>query len=139
MNQYCEVVPSSTGGHASAPGTPALSGQLPASAVSALGASPSVGGTSARSPGAGAAAHGSGAAAAPKSASGAAHGSSAGTRIKSGLLSLPAPGSRVRIAGTAIPHVSNWSLVWGLIVALVVATGAAGALAAVARRRRAGE
>jgi hypothetical protein len=132
QNQYCEDIPSATGGGEALPGTPALARHLPPAEVAALrgggaGASGSSGGSGGRG--------------STPSASGA-HSAAARTsdsaRTRQALLTLPAPTSRVPFAGTVSPRPSTASLFSGLIIALVVATLATGGFALVRRARGGG-
>jgi hypothetical protein len=108
-NQYCEDVPSATGGHQVGLGTPALAGHLPPSVVRELNAAPA-----------------NGARAGAAAVSG---------QTRTGLLRLPAPGSFSPLRPGAGTHPSSASLLSELIVVLAAATVLMGALA-LARRRR---
>jgi hypothetical protein len=131
QNQYCENIPSATGGREASPGTPALVSRLPPAEVTALRGGVSVGATGASGGAGGTVTH---AASTRESRPG---GSAVSAQARQQLLSLPAPTSRIPLAGTSAPRPSSWSLFSGLIIALAVATLAAGGLA-FARRRRGG-
>jgi hypothetical protein len=132
QNQYCEDIPSATGGHEALPGTPALASHLPPAEVNALrgGAAAGMAGSSG---GAGGADSTHGAAASRSVAARA----SASAPTRQALLSLPAPGAHVPFTGAA-SRPGTTSLFSGLIVVLVVTTLAAGGFAVVRRARGGG-
>lgn len=127
VNQYCELIPSATGGHAPGPGTPALAGHLSSPVKSEL--RDRRGGQSASSA--------SGRAPASRSATrrqGPAR-KLPGARARRALLTLPAPSPRALFGAAAGPRSSTWSLFSGLIGVLAAATLVAAVLALVRRRR----
>jgi hypothetical protein len=108
INQYCEDVPSASGGGSGPPGTqgatgPQLGTGLPPAAVRALKRLPDRVRNRARK-----------------------------------LLSLPAPGASVPVSGSISSHTSAWALPIGVILAMVAIAGACVAAAVVGRRRRRG-
>ena len=153
VDQYCENIPSATGGNEAGPGTPAVGKSLPPSVVSALrgagGSGP--GGTSGGAPTLPVQGQASSAtpASAPASGSAQTSGSAqsgsartsgsaqtpASARTHAALLTLPAPGSRALLSGTTAHRPSSWSLFSVLIIALAAAALALSAVA-FARRRR---
>jgi hypothetical protein len=134
QNQYCENIPSATGGHEALPGTPALASHLPPAEVNALRSGAAGVGVSRAS----GAAVGRGSTHRASAARSAAARTPVSARTRQALLSLPAPTSRVPIAGTTPPRPSTASLFPGLIIALVVTTLAAAGLAFVRRARGGG-
>lgn len=110
-DEYCENIPSATGGHQVTVGTPALAGQLPPSMVSAISGARASGATA------------SSARAVPK-------------RTRAGLLRLPARSPFSLPIPRAAAHPSGWSVASGLIAGLIGVTLAMSALALIMRRRR---
>lgn len=108
LDEYCEDIPSATGGGEAGPGTAALSTTLAGRARRSLTAAPSP-----RRPGP----------------------AKAARRARMILLSLPSPTRSESLGSGPQPGVSGWSALQKL-VAVVAAVGAAAILVGVVRRRR---
>ncbi len=106
LNQYCENIPTATGGRTPHAGTPALGGTLPPQVTRAPG------GTSTST----------------GSAGGGARGSSAGARARRRLLTLPAPSTHAPLKGS-VATASPSSLSLTLILVLLLIALALGGLA----------
>ena len=114
ISQYCEVVPSSTGGQAPVASDRALQSTLPARIVRSLQATRRAGSGAGRS--------------SSKS------GGPPPDQRRAELLSLPAP-ARAASTGSSAPTRSEWSAFSALIAVLAISGAGLGALAVVARRR----
>ena len=117
VNQYCENIPSATGGNQAGPGTPPLSSQLAPSVSTRLG-------------GAGVRVSG-----APSRAGGRRHGRAQSRKASaSRLFGLPAPGAHLPFPDARHAAASGWSLFSGLLIVLAALAMALGAVAVVRRR-----
>jgi hypothetical protein len=114
VNQYCENVPSATGGNQAAPGTEPLSSRLPPSALGRLL------GASGRASRAAAGRNG--------------HARSRKAAAASPLLGLPAPSTRLPFSATRHSGANVWSLFPGLLILLAALALGLGAVAFVRRR-----
>ena len=122
INQYCENVPTSSGGNSAGPGAAQLAPRLSAGVRSRLGATATAPGTATQGA---ASAHG------PRHRR---HQSASARRPAAALLTLPAPGPPARLdSGTGRPSAA--SLLSGLVLALLAIGVLLGGVAAAVRLR----